>query len=337
MSLKEYLFKILEQKYATTTARNRVSFLLKLAPKDATNLSFLKDLKYIKRRIDEYENVSTKANNLNHIVKTIDALNQEIKQTLIPENIVKFYKEWLDELFKQKELKRQNNVKTEDDKEGFKMNIDELQTVLDTQFKQFNNGKTITKAYLTKLTKEGKLVEFLRLYQKLVLLSCYVYQPALRNDWGSIIILTNLKKQNNQQNFIYLGKKKSYIIMNDYKTSKKYGTQIIDLDKRLVKVLNKWISIYKNTTQQNPYYILYYNIDINGLNHNDPASLSMIIKRASNEIFNIDYSINDYRKGWTKKFIEMPNYMKLTKLEKNKLHMKLLHSTEIAEQDYIRV
>lgn len=330
MSLNEYLYKLFEPKYSATTTKNRVRFLSSIAPKDASDLSFLKDLKTVKRQLDKYENVSTKSNYLNHIVKAIEALNQEVKQTLIPDNIVKFYKEWLDDLFKQKENIRQNNIKRETDRD---INIDDLEIQLDNYFKQF---KRISKPMLNKLSKEGKLVDFVKEYQKLVLLSCYVYQPALRNDWGNMVILYNLRKRNNQENYVYLGKK-SYLIMNVYKTANKYGQQQIDLNPKLVKVLKNWINIYTNITNQDPYYVLYYNVDKNGLTHNDPSSLSMIIKRISNEYFNIEYSINDYRKGHTKKIIEQPNYMKLTQLQKNKLHMMLLHSTQIAEQDYVKV
>mgnify|MGYP000278950312 CR=1 FL=1 len=151
-----------------------------------------------------------------------------------------------------------------------------------------------------------------------------------------MVILYNIKNQNNKENYIYLGKK-NYLIMNVYKTANKYGQQKIDLNSKLVKVIKNWISIYKIIKGEEPHYILYYNIDKSGFTHNDSSSLSMIIKRVSKEYFNNEYSINDYRKAHTKNIIEQPNYMKLTQLQKNKLHMMLLHSTYMAEQDYNKI
>lgn len=325
MSLNDYLNKLFESKYSATTTKNRIRFLVSIAPKDAKDLLFLKNTKKIKKELDKYENISTKANNLNHIVKAI-----EVSDNILSDNILNFYKEWLEDLFKQKENIRQNNIKKETDRE---IDIDDLENKLDNYFKQF---KRISKPMINKLIKENRLIDFIKEYQKLVLLACYVYQPALRNDWGNMVILYNIKNQNNKENYIYLGKK-NYLIMNVYKTANKYGQQKIDLNSKLVKVIKNWISIYKIIRGEEPYYILYYNIDKSGFTHNDSSSLSMIIKRVSKEYFNNEYSINDYRKAHTKNIIEQPNYMKLTQLQKNKLHMMLLHSTYMAEQDYNKI
>ena len=78
-----------------------------------------------------------------------------------------------------------------------------------------------------------------------VLLSLYVMIPPRRCLDYAVLKHQNYDKQKDN----YVDLKKKVIVFNEYKTSKKYGTQTFPIPKNLLLVLKQWIKILNRETE----------------------------------------------------------------------------------------
>jgi hypothetical protein len=87
---------------------------------------------------------------------------------------------------------------------------------------------------------------FARDLQKLLMLSCYIYQPPLRSDWSTLEItgaaITKLSKDQNWIQVLRGGRIR--ILMNKFKNVKHMGAQAIEVDSPVLKrYLRYWIDL----------------------------------------------------------------------------------------------
>lgn len=166
--------------------------------------------------------------------------------------------------------------------------------------------------------------------QRLVVISCYLLQPALRNDWGALKISHKFKGLPTDANYIYVrGNWK--LILSQYKNSKSLGQQIIPIRDELRDLLKIWIGVVKYFTKEQVDYLLQYTITKDKFDHiSSEDALRRIISTRSNELFGEKLTINDYRHMWEESFIHDPAYTGLSRLERIELHRQMLHSPETA-------
>lgn len=116
------------------------------------------------------------------------------------------------------------------------------------------------------LTKGGKLdskrvftKDDIDMLQSHLVLSLYHLLPARRNEYGNVSVVKynefeelaeeeKKKHYYDQKNFLVLGEKKGQMnfVWNNYKTAKKYGTQVIVVPKKLTTIINRWLEVNKS-------------------------------------------------------------------------------------------
>ena len=89
-----------------------------------------------------------------------------------------------------------------------------------------------------------------QLYQMYMVGVLYTEYPPLRNDYSNMDIITeaNFKKLKKKENnfLVIVSRNKKYFSLSSYKTDKKFGDKIIEIDSKLNTIINKWLA--HNTT-----------------------------------------------------------------------------------------
>lgn len=120
---------------------------------------------------------------------------------------------------------------------------------------------------------EDKLVELRESYnvedpsisdhRKYIILSCYTAQPPIRAEWQDMKIIHNMNDDDGEHNYLFIDpktKKKMNIVLNKYKTVKKYGKHKIIpvtiqlqtiLRESLVKLPRPYVLYQLKDTQKN--------------------------------------------------------------------------------------
>ena len=151
----------------------------------------------------------------------------------------------------------------------------------------------------------------------------------------SIKIVRNKKQIVANQNYLYITSKAMKFVMQDFKNVNSLGKQEIDIDtddKQVIKDYLKYLSKYLPNVE----YLLY-----NYYNGILPFSSSDIysrnLKRLLQQKLNKDLTMNDIRKAYESDLIQSDRYRKMTNKEKDKAHLRLLHTTEIAQSVYNKI
>lgn len=211
--MKKLQDKLNEKNLNPNTIKKYIQNLYILNNKEEfNNLNFLKNIDNIKLNIDNYK--------LNTQMNMIASILTVLKSN--PKGFTKTIKEY-DNLFNSivEQIRKQpNNTKTENQKENW---ID-WSTIMEKheELKNFVEDNIKNKKDIT-TKKYNKLLDFF-------ILSLYTLIPPRRNlDYQKMLIV---KKYNNELNdkFNYLDLKTKTFIFNNYKTSKKYGQQKIELE-----------------------------------------------------------------------------------------------------------
>tara|TARA_R110001606_G_scaffold291343_2_gene439215 strand:- start:2560 stop:3522 length:963 start_codon:yes stop_codon:yes gene_type:complete len=201
---------------------------------DADNYDFLKDEKKV---LDKLSNLSdnTIRNYLNAILIYLMAINDKGKL----DDEVKIYTELRDDLNKKYEDNQASGNISEKQKENF-VDIEEIYKMIETMGKEIKDKKIKKKEDLTSKDKS-----LLMIY---IIFNIYVRLP-MRNDIAGMEAIS--KRQYNklsesekkEKNYLVVEKGKMIMILNKYKTSKKYEENKIDVPKDLEKLLRLYIRI----------------------------------------------------------------------------------------------
>lgn len=92
-----------------------------------------------------------------------------------------------------------------------------------------------------------------------VVLSLYTLQPPRRNEYWSMKIVNSLDKIKDNENYLLWSPKKKMFIFQDYKTVKKYGKEIVEINKDLQDVIRLYLQ-YRNkiALEDNDYFLVKY-------------------------------------------------------------------------------
>lgn len=246
------------------TVRKYINDLVRLNDDEQfKNLSFLKNFDTIKKIIDEKNNDNTKKN---YIGSILGVLSLYYKSPIYKKYIVK-YNDYLTEI-KNNDI---NNDKIKNNEKTNKQNknwieweeILEKRNQLKEKVNEFINNKKLKK------NQYNTLLSYL-------VLSLYTYQSPRRNEYANMFI-TNKNKMDDTMNYINL--KTNKFIFNNYKTSKKFGKQEIDINVELMNIIQLYLKhhpTYKKN-KLSPFLVLE-----NGKNVNKTNGITRIL----NKIFN---------------------------------------------------
>jgi hypothetical protein len=204
-----------------TTMTNNAKMFLKLQ-KIADKDDFYYDVPLVKKLLEDYS-VSTQINYITIILQLLEydritELNKDATK------VVEIYKKEIDELHATKKNNSYNNIASNDKK----------QAVLNLTIDDVNN--VITKLKEDGYFKDALIIEFLMEFP------CRLEVSNLK--YIKLEDYTKLKRKNelNEDNFIVIGAKKSYVSRGGYKTSNTYGRLEIELKPPLKTKIFKFIT-----------------------------------------------------------------------------------------------
>ena len=261
------LDKLKDKKLSESSIKLYIRNLEKLNDGELKDFKFLNKVKSIIEKLDKYKD-NTKRSILISIVSVLGCCPNDKK-------IVKLRKEYYDLM-----LKKNNDIKektTDEPTEEQKANWISWDDVK----KRFEElGKEIDSWYSTTVVASNASYDSLLSYMVLAL---YIYQKPRRNkdyQFMNIIYKFN-EKLPKDKNYLSYSDNKFYF--NVYKTSKKYGQQIQDINEDLQKIINMYLKFHpiikgKVKKSTNTPFLVNYN----GSPFNQVNSMTKIF----NKIFN---------------------------------------------------
>lgn len=234
----KYLNEIFSKaKQKPLTIKNRISFLKSIAimvDPTPVDLSFLRREKIVLARVFDTDNLLTPYNRLCHIVKAI-----ELAKDSVSKKTLNRYTQLLRKLKPEKTAIETDNRLTDEQKRRY-LTLSQVKTFLehasDELFKEYGfERRLVTDSEIERLKavknrKQLNLFNFAKKFQQLAIMACYVYQPALRNNFVLMKITKQKRNAINDKefNYYYIDNRnsKSYIIMNNYKNVAHMGTGV---------------------------------------------------------------------------------------------------------------
>ena len=202
---------------------------------DADDYTFLKDIPAVKKKLDNLSD-NTKRNYYNAIIIYLMAIGDDTKKD---KQILKEYNDMRDDLNKKYEDQQATGKISDKQKDNF-VEMSEVEDMIKEMEDEIKKGKLKKKDSLT--GKEHNLVE------AYVLFSIYTRLP-MRNDVAGMEAIT--KREYNKlsdtdkkaKNYLVINKNNMLMVLNKYKTAKKYEENKIDIPKDLEKILRFWIRV----------------------------------------------------------------------------------------------
>ncbi len=199
---------------------------------ETDNFNFLSDPNKVMEKLSD-RHFTSQRNTLNAIIILLLALNQDEKYS----ELIEDYQKIRDKLNDKYVDEQQSGKISEKQKNNF-VELKEIMSMIDTMDKEIKSKNLKKKESLN-----GKEKELLTVYTMFSFLSKY----PLRNDLSGMRYIS--KTEYNQLteddkkagNFLVKNKNKLNMILNEYKTSKKYGEKNIDLDPETSKILRMYI------------------------------------------------------------------------------------------------
>ena len=196
---------------------------------ESDDYDFLKDIDKVKDKLSHLTD-NTKRNYYDAIIIYLMAIDGD-------KDTIKEYGDMRDELNKKYEDEQASGKISDKQKENF-VEMEDLEKMIADMDKEIKSKKLKKKENLT--SKERALV------QVFVLFSLYTRLP-LRNDVSEMSAITKREynklsdKEKKEHNYLVVNKADMFMVLNKYKTSKKYEENKIDIGKDLEKILRMWI------------------------------------------------------------------------------------------------
>lgn len=333
----EFIDKAFEgAKQKPVTIKNRIGFLKSIATEITpapTDLSFLRKEKIVLARVNDSPNILTQYNRLCHIVKAI-----EVAPDLVFKKTMNRYVALLKKLKPQKIGIENDNRLTEEQKARY-LTLRQVYTKLEFAIKElleeYGLKRSITADNITRLravtNRRGKkLFNFAKRFQQISIAACYVYQPAIRNNFG-LMKVTKQKRialKDKEFNYYYIDNRnnKAKIIMNQYKNDAHLGQVTLDVNEKLRIILKNWLFLLGNIVPGYE-YLFYYSISSDGtIKHsNNQTTIGRTIPRIFEKITGRPLSINDMRHIHEIALQKSDEYRNATVAKREELHKQLLH------------
>lgn len=205
---------------------------------DTNGWDFLKNVDDVKEKLSD-KHYTTTRNYYNSIIVLLMALNHDEKYNDLIEEYVKVRNS-----LNEKYVEQQSTGKISEKQKNNFVEISEIQNMLSTMENEIKKEKIKKKE---KLTKND--IELITAY---TLFSFLVRLPT-RNDMAGMQLIgktayNNLSdKQKEDTNYLVKEKNKMFLVLNQYKTSSKYGEKKIDVPKDLEKILRMYLRLTKTT------------------------------------------------------------------------------------------
>ncbi|KAE8887360.1 hypothetical protein PF005_g13324 [Phytophthora fragariae] len=329
------------KKIAATTLKNRVSFLFKQYRDiggNANDLSYLNSYSKVIRHINESKSDEARKTYLFH---TLALLNTKSGKIVGDDARQKFQ---VAAIRAREKSKKQSldNVATNKQQINF-VSIDGLTRQLETKIHELfaeydmsHKAAKINDADYAKWDIESdrkNIRSFARELQRLMMLACYCYQPALRSDCSTLKITSAaVNRLDPKTNWIQvLRGGRIRLIMNDFKNIKTFGKQTIEVENiHLKRYLKYWIDLLGRLLGSKAEHLFIYQLSPVKpvkLISTTREAFSKAFSRNSDKFFNRPQTVNSMRHAWEKKFQEDPAYQHMTQAERQAFHHKLLHGT----------
>jgi hypothetical protein len=345
--IKQYLEQLfVNEAIAESTLKSRVGFLVSVAnvvPGVWKDLRFLNNTKAVEQRIHDSEIAGTRFNRYAYIVAAIDSL----ENNPLTKKATDYYRKQLAIFEKLKSARQNDNRMTQHQIDNFK-DIEGLQNDLtesfEEMFKKYNikNGKVskTDMARLEKIERKGdNLYRFAQEFQERMILACYVFQPAIRDNYSHMKFASSKAKTKNQS-FNYFRFNRTWtecvMHMNIYKNVKVMGTDVqLGVLDTFVPYMHQWYNFLKLVLGKEPEYVFLYDIKMSDKNISwidSKNGLTQRVKRASEKVFKRELTINSFRHCWEIYYHDHVDYKKMTIADAEKLHEMLMHNYYTAKQ-----
>jgi hypothetical protein len=298
-------------KVADTTRKARINYLNKIGVNSTTDYDVLLDINnIINNYVLDSANVNTQATRIFHIIEFL----KEVEQVPLLNEYSNLMKQ-----IKQSSIIKQNDTSTTDKSDRY-ISLKELQETL-------INSNPYTNINSILLQKDFSR-NMIKVYQDYLLMCLYVLNPALRNDFHNLKIITKASDLTKEDNFLVINARSVYIYLNEYKNSKSMGAVRIDLSNYTINIIRNLFKMYKKlkivpTT-------LFNHISKLVVEPMTEDAMKKRVKFVSNQYFNIPLSINDYRHIWEIAIQNSDEYKNLNLNDRETLHKQLLHSLNTA-------
>jgi hypothetical protein len=233
------------------------------------NFNFLKDVDVVLRRLSAYKE-NTKRNYLISIVSVLSLSDKPA--------VKKLYNSYYDLMMKKNEEinKDVNPNELTDTQEKNWISWDKVKerySLLEKEVDEFIKNKQISESQYNTLLGY-------------TIFSLYIHQAPRRNKDYQIMMLRNNHLPEDSKLFNYLDISKKQFIFNSYKTSSKYGSQIVDISPELWTALLKYFSHHPNISITKKQGIVVSGDSYFLINHNkQPLDKVNSITRILNKIF----------------------------------------------------
>jgi hypothetical protein len=233
------------------------------------NFNFLKDVDVILRRLSVYKE-NTKRN---YLISIVSVLSLSEKPA-----VKKLYNSYYDLMMKKNEQinKDVNPNELTDTQEKNWISWDKVKerySLLEKEVDEFIKNKQVSEAQYNTLLGY-------------TILSLYIHQAPRRNKDYQIMLLKNVCSADDSKLYNYLDISKKQFVFNSYKTSSKYGSQIVDISPELWTSLLKYFSHHPNITITKKHGIVVNGDSYFLINHNkQPLDKVNSITRILNKIF----------------------------------------------------
>ena len=198
---------------------------------ESDDYDFLKDIDKVKDKLSHLTD-NTKRNYYNAIIIYLMAIDGD-------KDTIKEYGDMRDELNKKYEDEQASGKISDKQKENF-VDIKEVEKMLNSMEEEIRSKKLKKKEELT--PKEKALI------QVYVIFSIYIRLP-MRNDVAGMEAITKRaynklsEAEKKEKNYLVVNKGDMFMVLNKYKTAKKYEENKIEIPKDLEKILRMWLRV----------------------------------------------------------------------------------------------
>lgn len=244
------------------------------------NFNFLKNVDDVVEKLND-KHFTTARNFYNSIIVLLMALNHDKKQ----DELIKEYQTIRDKL-NEKYLENQSSGKISDKQKNNFVEVSEIEKMLKQMESEIKKDKLKKKENINR--------NDLNLLLGYTLFSFLLRLPT-RNDMSGMKIISKTEynklsdKDKENNNYLVREKNSMFLVLNEYKTSKKYGEKKIDVPKDLEKILRMFIKITKKQNGD----VLFTNLKGDPITRN---GISQLLIKTSKEYLNKNISTTLMRK-----------------------------------------
>lgn len=214
------------------------------------NLNFLKDIDKIVNVVEE----NYKENTQKNIYNSLSSILFPVKEQKGFKKIYEFYKSKSIELNTKISQINSSGEKSEKQEENWIewKDVLEKRNTLHDEVDKIKLKKNITESDYETLLKN-------------LVISLYTYLPPRRNEYQSLLLVPTEKDLDDNKNYYILDEHK--IILNNYKTSKKYGKQEIEIPVELKEAIINYLQfhiLYVSNKKKKKHFQIPFLVNRNG-------------------------------------------------------------------------